>query len=1068
MTRFSLPVVVVCLLALSGCSQNALHLASSGSASLHGLVMGGQQPVTGSTIQLYAAGTGGTGTAATPLLTTTVTTSDGSGSAGNTMPAGFFTITGDYTCPTPNTQVYLVATGGNPGLSSGTNNASLAMMDALGSCGTLSSSTNVTINEVTTVGAIAALYPYMTGYANVASASTETSGLAQEFSQASVYANSGTGVAPGPSLPSGYYASSTEINTLADVIAACINSAGDGGHGSPCHVLFLETQPPATGSVAATDTIGALIDILNNPTNDVTAIFNTQTTTPPFQPTLQTAPSDWTLPIVPLPSTPYFSPAGGTYVQAQSVSLQSLTPGVTIYYTTNGSSPTTSSMQYTGAISVGATETLKAIAVNRAGSTGASASYTFTSTVAAPLFSLPAGSYSGPQTVTITPATPDAAIYYTTDGSTPTSSSTLYSAPIVVYASETVKAIAVAGSLSSSVVPAAYTITGSGNIYTFAGGGSVPNSVAATKVPVTSVTSGIAVDGNGNLYFVDTTNRIYKMSLQTGIATIFAGNGTAGFSGDGGPATSAAINEPRGMSVDASGSLYFADESNQRIRRVDATTGFITTVAGNGTPGYTGDGGSATSAELNYPLDVKLDQSGNLFISDSSNYVVRKVSGGIITTVAGSGTSGFSGDGGPATSAQIANLQEIAVDFAGDLFLADYGSNRVREVAAGTGIITTVAGNGSTAVDGDGGPPTSASTGYVTGMAVDASGNLYFGNGTLRKVAAATGVISTFSSLNGYELALDPSGNLFTLDISSKTVREFPAGSSTSFAVAGNGNTTYLGIGGPATNSVLSSPMSGVFDASGNFYFINVGVSAIEKVSATSGAVTTIASGISFSSNANSALAVDASGNVYYSLPLKEKVNKVAAGTGTVTLFAGTGTAGFSGDGGPATSAKLAHPSGLAVDTAGNVYIADNGNARVRKVDTSGTITTLSQAVEYPYGLAIDASGAVYAADYLGNKVVKISNGVASTVASINYPVYLAVDASGNLYVTSTGNTVVKIAAGTGTQSTYAGTGTAGFAGDGGAATAALLNAPKGVAVDANGRVYVADYGNARIRVVYP
>ena len=219
----------------------------------------------------------------------------------------------------------------------------------------------------------------------------------------------------------------------------------------------------------------------------------------------------------------------------------------------------------------------------------------------------------------------------------------------------------------------------------------------------------MAVDASGNLYIADTgNNRIRKVSA-TGIITTVAGNGSAGYSGDGGPATSAQLDGPEGVAVDGSGNLYIADTCNNRIRKVSAT-GIITTVAGNGSAGYSGDGGPATSAQLSLPAGVAVDGSGNLYIADSGNNRIRKVSAtGIITTVAGNGSPGYSGDGGPATSAQLNQPAGVAVDASGNLYIADSSNNRIRKVSA-TGIITTVAGNGFDGYSGDGGPATSAAT----------------------------------------------------------------------------------------------------------------------------------------------------------------------------------------------------------------------------------------------------------------------------------------------------------------------------------------------------------------------
>lgn len=288
-------------LILSGCGSS--QRSGTVQPLVSGAVHGGQQPVTGATIQLYAVGTAGDGSASTPLLSTKVTTSDGSGNSGNSnanagnnfnsLPAGSFTITGDYTTPCTG-EVYLVATGGNPGVS--TNNPQLAMMVALGPCGNLTSSTFIFVDELTTVGSVAALAPYIGSYSAIGSGTTDATALQNAFTTATEYTNSSLGSVPGPALPSNAYASSYEIQTLGDAISACINSTGGtAGDHSSCGNLFTDTTP--TSGTAPTDTIGATLNIINNPALNVCAIYGLVPSIPPYQPTLASCPSTWTLPI---------------------------------------------------------------------------------------------------------------------------------------------------------------------------------------------------------------------------------------------------------------------------------------------------------------------------------------------------------------------------------------------------------------------------------------------------------------------------------------------------------------------------------------------------------------------------------------------------------------------------------------------------------------------------------------------------------------------------------------------------------------------------------------------------
>jgi hypothetical protein len=297
-------VCVFSLLCL-GCGRTSELKAIPGTA-LSGIVHGGQQPVTGSKIQLYAVGTSGDASTATPLISATVTTSDGSGNASNTnanagngfnsMPAGAFTITGDYQCPSAQTELYLASSGGNPGLAAGTDNHAIALVAALGMCGTLSSTTYISMNEVTTVGSVAPLIAFMNSTSALGSGAADLPQLQAAFAQVNDYTNIALGTAPGPALPSGYTESSTALITLGDVLATCINSAGGvANDGSMCGQLFSSATP--AGGIAPTDTVGAILNILKNPTSNVAAIYGLLGSNAPFQPTLASAPASWALTI---------------------------------------------------------------------------------------------------------------------------------------------------------------------------------------------------------------------------------------------------------------------------------------------------------------------------------------------------------------------------------------------------------------------------------------------------------------------------------------------------------------------------------------------------------------------------------------------------------------------------------------------------------------------------------------------------------------------------------------------------------------------------------------------------
>ena len=292
-----------------------------------------------------------------------------------------------------------------------------------------------------------------------------------------------------------------------------------------------------------------------------------------------------------------------------------------------------------------------------------------------------------------------------------------------------------------AVIP--WTATGQTyTISTFAGGGlpvNIPGISASLGSDLLQGPQYIAADRAGNVFF-PYQNTILRLDAITGILTLVAGNGTQGYSGDNGPATNAQLNGPAGVAVDSAGNLYIADPGNNRIRKV--SNGVITTVAGNGTPGFSGDNGPATSAQLYWPRGLAVDSAGNLYIADTANNRIRKISNGVIATVAGNGTEGFSGDNGPATSAQLYLPYSIAVDSAGNLYIADPENNRIRKVA--NGVIVTMAGSWTRGFSGDNGPASGAELNGPTGVAVDSAGNLYIadsGNNCIRKVS--NGVIAT-------------------------------------------------------------------------------------------------------------------------------------------------------------------------------------------------------------------------------------------------------------------------------------------------------------------------------------
>ena len=459
------------------------------------------------------------------------------------------------------------------------------------------------------------------------------------------------------------------------------------------------------------------------------------------------------------------------------------------------------------------------------------------------------------------------------------------------------------------------------DILTFAGDGGTgfggdggPAVMAQLNNPV-----GVWVDPfhESGTYIADSGNHRIRNVAPMGTISTFAGNGIRGYSGDGGPATAAQLNNPTGVSGNRDGLIFIADRVNNRIRVVTpgdvmpsptptptppATGGIITTIAGNGMQGFSGDGGPATEAALYNSRGVAVDSAGNVYIADDNNNRIRKVSGGIITTFAGNGIPGYSGDGGPATEARLYSLEGVGVDSAGNVYIADTDNNRIRRVSGG--IITTFAGNGTFGFSGDGGPATEARLTSPRGVAADSAGNVYIAdseNDRIRKVSG--GIITTFAGTRG----------------------------------AGGWAGGFSGDGGPAIEAQLLGP---------------------------------------------GGVAVDSAGNVYIADSSNHRIRRVSGGI--ITTFAGNGIRGFSGDGGPATAAAVNYSSGVAVDSAGNVYIADLGNHRIRKV-SGGIITTIAgngirgysgdggpateARLNSPEGVAVDSAGNVYIGDLINNRI---------------------------------------------------------------------------------------------------
>jgi hypothetical protein len=577
-------------------------------------------------------------------------------------------------------------------------------------------------------------------------------------------------------------------------------------------------------------------------------------------------------------------------------------------------------------------------------------------------------------------------------------------------------------------------------VNTFAGGG--PNNLPATSANVPEPQA-VAMGGSGSYYFASNgsgnnppDSRVFKVN-SSGTLTVFAGNGFQGYGGDGGAATQAELYYPSGVAADSSGNVYIADTNNCVIRKVNSS-GTITTFAG--TPNvcnYSGDGGLATSAELAYPGGVAVDSSGNVYIADTMNFRIREVtiSNGEINTVAGgyNCTSGGAkcGDGGAATSAGISYVYSLALDGSNNVYIADYYNWSIREFTVG-GNINTVAGNGTECTSGSGS-------------------------------SCGDGGVATSAELSHvHAIAVDSPGNIFIADYDEYSIREVTVSNHKINTVAG-GHNCYIGgaacgDGGAATSAGLSQVYGVAVDSSDDIFIADYSNYGIREVAASTQIINTVAGDGTFSFAGNGVPATNASlynpsgvtsdseGNIYIADQTNEVVRKVNAATGNITTIAGTpGVYGYSGDGGSATSAELYYPNKVAVYE-GTVYIADTFNCVIRLVDTSGTITTFAGV---PQGCGPG------------------TDGVAATESKLYYPYGVAVDSSGNVYIADQGDqSIRKVSGGIITTVAGSGYGHIGYSGDGGPATSAELYNPEDVAVDSAGNLYIADNQNAVVRKV--
>ena len=638
---------------------------------------------------------------------------------------------------------------------------------------------------------------------------------------------------------------------------------------------------------------------------------------------------------------------------------------------------------------------------------------------------------------------------------------------------------------------------------------------------VLTLVDGIATDPHGNIYISHRSqNRIRKLSPNGTITTI-AGNGIAGFSGDGGPALESSLNFPAGLVFDKE-NLYVADRNNHRIRKIDSK-GIISTVAGTGIPECCNDNGLAVEAHLYFPSDIDVDTEGNLYISDRSNNRIRKVnSDGIITTMAGLGKPGYGGDFGPADKALLKYPFGISLDNKGNFYIADRGNNRVRKIDQ-RGIITTIAGDGTHSFGGDYGPANQSSLAFPTDVTVDSLGTVYIAdrnNNRVRKIDRL-GVITTLMGLsqtefNGdneisaettlhlpFALALNGEDRLLVVDRNHFRVREVRLQSNQVETVAGNGTFLFRGDGGPGGGATLEAPSGIAVDSKGNVLFADRLHQRIRRVGGNGIIETVIGNGkqgnegngrpgIEATLHLPEVLVMDREDNIYLTQRSGNAwIIRKSNAEGIITHFAGNGRQGNTGDGGPAIEASFHTISDIAADGSGNIFIADSINRNIRKIDKQGIISTIAEASlealgteVHPNGIVVDKAGSIFFSDSGSSKVYKIDTSGAITLiagtgdfgdhgdggpaleAGLRSPGGLAIGPDGFLYIAEQTTHRIRKVDSSGIITGYVGTGKFGYSGDGGPAIEANIKNPFRMDFDREGNLYFSDRDNNRIRKV--
>jgi len=607
------------------------------------------------------------------------------------------------------------------------------------------------------------------------------------------------------------------------------------------------------------------------------------------------------------------------------------------------------------------------------------------------------------------------------------------------------------------------------------------------------------IDPNGHLFFSelgargpdDGPNTIRRIDAETGVITKIFGCGRMGRGGEGLPALEAEFDTTTGVAVDAEGNIYACGKWDSNVRKMDAKTGIVSLFAGQTTrhypaeqgtsrpysgsgyslAGFHGDGGPATEAAFNFPEHLAFDSQGNLHVCDNGNHRIRKIDAetGIITTVFGTGQAASNGDGGPATEASTNVPDSIFIDVHDNLYVGEASGCKLRKVDAKTGLASTLVGTGIPGFTEDGLPGFQTKSNPIeSGIWADPDGTVIYSDsaGYLRSIDPQTGIVTTLAGGTGihdgpasgayltcpWGLCIGPDGHIYFADMQSDRIRAIDPQTGLVRTVAGDGR-GYGGDGGPATKAYLLSPADVVFDTQNRLVVADFYSGRVRRVDQ-NGIITTLA-GTGQSGDrgdggpANSAglttpyaVACGPGGDIYIG-DAAGRIRAIDAKTDTIRTAAGVGTQGWSGDGGPATAARIGIAAGIDFDAEGNLYFADLSQHRVRRVDKNGTITTLAGCGEVGFS----------------------PDGTPALEAKLHRPQAMAISRSGTVYFSDSRNNRIRFIA-DGTLQTVAGCEDGGDSGDDGPAAHARLNEPRGLCFYGDNILLIGDHYNNRIKAV--